>query len=200
MFRASYVLVLFLSTILGGCITSQVTGDKIYKDHVQHWLVSKDEKYFVVIGDRQHYVLELTDQVKLALQAPYRSSIDLRVPLVDVSADGATKVAYTMILDKGISQQNKDAAILDGFNKEHGFELITTGTLSGKRYERVQLPETSMSGNFSNVHEILVVERLRPGERMARAALSPVTATADGLLLLFGAPLFAAHVMVNGHE
>lgn len=200
MLRLHYVLVIVLSIFLSGCITSQVTGDKLYKDHVQNWLVSKDEKYFVVVGDRYHYVLELNDQVRSALQAPYRSSIDLRVPTVTVSADGATKVAYTMILDRSLSPTNRDAAILAGFKKEHGFELSATGTLSGIRYDGAPLPEASISGRFSNVHEILVAERLGPGERLARTSLSPVTATADGLLLLFGVPLFAAHVMINGHE
>lgn len=189
-----------LSLFLAGCITSQMLGDKIYKERISTYLVSEDEKHLILISDRHHYILELSELIKSVLKASYRSQIDLRIPRVDVAADGSTKVAYTFILGKTITDQDKEAAIQAGFKPDKYMGLIATGELLGTRYEKPLLPENTPTKKFHSPYEILIVEKQQRGEKIVKTALSPVTAAADGFLLLLGVPLFAANVLINGHE
>lgn len=195
---ASIVIALF-SLFSSGCITSQVIGDKFYEDVISGYLISQDHKSAVVLSNQYTYVFELDEQVQSILDAPYRDRVEMRIPRFTVSSDGLAVANYTILLDHP-SLQNRGMAIRDGFKADGVTRLYKAGQLSGHRYEKSITPDNVKLERFNQLRKVIVAEQPSTAGKVAQAAVSPVAAAADGMLMLFGVPLFAAHVLIRGHE
>lgn len=194
------LIVILVGVMSTGCVTRAVLGDKIYRERISAYLVSQDGKSFVALGEQHHYIFELNETVTSVLSAPYRHQIELRVPQLTVSPDGSAVAAYRLVLDSDAPLETKELAMRAGFTGDVRFRPFATGYLTGKRFAASLLPGDAKVNKFNRRLEVVVNEKRWGGEKVGRAAMSPVAAAADGALILFGVPLFAAHVLINGHE
>jgi hypothetical protein len=169
---------------------SGLVREQPYDEAVSGFLTTADHAKLVVLGRPVHFVLDLPDTLRSALSSRYRTS--LRWSFAGFRAIGGhVKGHYRVVLPDGASAVDRVAAAAHGFVAvRDGFAL--EGTIAGMRYSTpgfdippkvaAQLLDRPYTIYARHVTEAVTIMDLaiKP---------TPITATADGDLVLGGAAL-----------
>lgn len=186
-----------VAAILSGC-TARLFADHQYTETVSSVLISQDNKKIAVIGNEYHYVFDAPDVLIRTLTSSFHRSVkgDFSTRFF-VNSSGAISGNYYLTLGKNAPEQEKDEAIAVGFVKLSRGDLAFSGTLSGIRYSSGGIQASVNSQRLNRVYKINVVAEQTAGEKAAKSLLTPVTVTADGLLVIAMIPLFSAYVLAT---
>lgn len=175
-------------TLMAGCTTLMVgSGSRSYKDEFQHWYVSLDGQSIVVVGARYHYVFDLPEKLKLALQSyPFIKVFQFEIHRV--LANGSVTGDYLISLGGTMPREEKKAALVAGFQRtssadsQEGYGVLAQGGLSGNRFLGPPPPAGTCTGRYAKPRG-MVREDLQPAERIASTAAVPFAIVVDVLLL-----------------
>ncbi|MFL9870615.1 hypothetical protein [Paraburkholderia megapolitana] len=179
------------SLLLSACITPKLFHDKEYDENVSAFMITEDGKKLVVLGDQYHYIFDLPDKLRPVLMSRYRKSLSSTFFGFRVDGDSVTG-AYFLKLPKNASDEDRQAALADGFKEEYsGFTF--GGDIAGKRYSATGFERNLPAQSFNKHYSVSIQESLSPAEIGVRVLATPITLTADGALVLGGvllAPIF----------
>ncbi|KER72701.1 MULTISPECIES: hypothetical protein [Burkholderia] len=176
------------SLALSGCFTRALyeNHDEPYVEHVSAFMITKDGKKLVVLGERYHYIFDLPDKLRPVLAASYRKS--LHTSFISFRADGSDVTGqYDTVLSKDAPDDERQAATADGFRNWRD-RLELDGNVVGKRYstEGFTLKPDGTAQPFNERYTVGIDEAPSAFAKGLRILATPVTVAADGVLVLGG--------------
>jgi hypothetical protein len=148
--------------------------------------VTEDGSKLVVLGEKYHYIF---DEISPALKHILLSPLELRTVVAaglsnfSVGSDNVVTGDYTLSLLDTASEAQRRSAIDAGFVVP---ELSLSGHLNGLRYSAEGFRAPADIQKFVRPYIVSVEE---PRSMTARILLTPLTVTADGVLILAGLAL-----------
>ncbi|WP_174943169.1 hypothetical protein [Burkholderia contaminans] len=169
---------------------SGLVREQPYDEAVSGFMVTKDHAKLIVLGRPVHFVLDLPDTLRSAMSAGYRSS--LRWSFTGFRAVGGhVKGHYRVVLPDGASAVDRVTAAAHGFIAAHDGSALE-GNIAGMRYATqgfeippkvaAQLLDRPCTIDARQVTEAVAIVNLA-------IEPTPITAAADGDLVLGGAAL-----------
>lgn len=189
---------------LTGCATSQLFDSKTsYEEETWGFGVSEDDSRLVLVGEDYHYVLDLPASLRPVFEASYQPLIQWDFGSVEVLKDQTMTLKYHAKFDgQLVSQQDKDAAIADGFMADERGRFRISGVLSGRREDGVALPAKMILPLSKHPREfssgINVTEERTTTKQVFRMALVPVALVLDGAVVVTAIP-YAASIFGAGN-
>lgn len=218
---------------VSGCATKSVWEDvatteyHTYYDQINAFYVSQDQRHFVILSDRFHYIFTTTAVIPL-LQSNLRSRYivdiqDMRMPEPKAANEllisgrlffalpvkrlnvaelrQAQALGFTPASGSQLEKAIAVAKLRDIQVDESSDFLVKTVDINGRRY----LPKDGVSyGNSQYFYRQynVPVRQTRSSVNAAKAVgatlVTPITLAADGVLMLLGLPLLAVFVMGGG--
>lgn len=183
-------VLLGLWVTLTGCATVQLFNPRTtYEEKTRDLRLSDADAQLVLVGEDYHYVLDVPESLRPVFHASYRPMIRWSFSWITVSKDQAVKLGYLGELDERlVSQQEKDAALVDGFIADKYGNVRISGELSGRREDEVVLP-TTMTSIWSeqprkSSSRIRVSEERSTTKRVFLMTLVPVAVVLDGVAVV----------------
>jgi len=194
--RRGFVLALAAaggSVLLGACAsTSDAPQEKKpqrrYTETISSVLASQNERHIVAIGRDHHYVFEVPEQLARALRSPIRTQLTAAFTPFHVDARGDITGEVTLRLPPGPAP---DAARTDiGLVHQADDSWQTTIRLAGRRYSSwtYRSPDEKRE-KFSHPYTIEITTEESRADVAAEAVNTPVRVLADGVQLIYYAPL-----------
>jgi len=186
-----------VETFTGACATAAMWNKQgsTYQETVRSFQVSTDGKKLVVLGEKYHYIFDLSPTLKTTLDSPFRSSLRASFGFFNVDADNKITGRYHLHLPRTATETEKQQALAAGFKpvKRTG-EHFVSEEISGTRYSAkyFKLPENS--AQFAKTYSISVRQPEDASGTIGKILMTPVTLVADGALTV-GAVALAAIVL-----
>lgn len=175
---------------LGACAAEPEVKRHTYAESVSVLLLSQDGRQLVVLGERYHYVFDAPPELVALAAMPLKLWVQARIAPFTVASDGTVQGSYVLVLPADLGQTQASEAQSLGFIWVEGVGWAREGRLSGRRY---------VGGNTlrsDRVHEILpqtyrvtVVAEETLAQQVAERAVTPVSVTSAGILLVYFAAL-----------
>jgi hypothetical protein len=187
---------LALSPLMAGCVTQALFKNHEYDESVSSVLISSDRKHLVFVGKDYHYIFDTPDVLVATLDAPFHHSVSGQLRDFHVKANGEITGDFSLILSVQVPEDEKRMALAQGYRKsefragEHAGQYACEyeGRLVGTRY-RSNGVQAGTSRQLNHAYSVHVSAEQTGGEKAALALLTPITVTADGVLILGAVPL-----------
>ncbi|MDR0247023.1 MAG: hypothetical protein LBI16_01300 [Burkholderiales bacterium] len=165
-----------------------------YYEKINQVMISQDEKYFVVLCDQYHYIIDVDFDLLKALKSSLRPKLIAAFSDFSVSGDNDLRGSLILILSN-----NSDEEDLRAVKSELGFSkspqtpngVSRKYAISGKRYDAggFQLPETVTKLNKE--YGIHVVEHvpLSEEDKELKANLTPIASMEEGVMIIVAATM-----------
>jgi hypothetical protein len=191
------VCVVLLPLAVSGCITEKLydTEFSSYTDSFSSVLVSADKKTLVVITDKYHYIFPAPSSLVGILHTPEQEKINATIYSFRLNTDHVLEGNIELCLPDDSSKPAIDKVTQLGFHhtgKYRGYCAATT--LKGARYRSGDIP-VSDSYKLKKSYQVEVHVDANALERGTKIALTPITAAADGTLIVAGSPLLAIYLL-----
>ncbi len=177
--------------LLASCTITSALWKNGYQDRIENFVVSKDARYIVFIGDNYHYVLyDPRGFLKDILLWNMRDILIINTDKTTITVDEKNDLAGEIFIET-VSKifLREDWAFLQavGFKYDKKNDLFFMRVkLNGKRYlprfdqdiSTANLPELSVP------YQLFINEKMGPLKKVCAAALTPITVTLDGVLMM----------------
>ncbi|MBU6139967.1 MAG: hypothetical protein KGP29_00215 [Proteobacteria bacterium] len=183
-----FLLTLLLVTISSCALTSAMWNKK-YNDTIRNFFVSADGKYIAFLGQNFHYVLSDDSNIlKLILSWNGRSAIFINTEKTELRLDRNNNISGDVVIEcfesKTLLKEDRVLLTSLGFRRNnYNGELTLRLKISGKRY----LPRSDVVYGVSSLRRFYVISIKQGrgvGASIAMTALTPITVTVDGVILL----------------
>jgi hypothetical protein len=184
---------------LTGCATHSLFEEiksveyKEYEETVSQILTVPDGKQVAVLGEKYHYIFDTDGALIKAIASELHPGLTAKFGSVDVDRKGHIIAYLDLRLEKGseqsIAQAKAAGFIADNKGWYKSYSLEGTRYLAGK----FTLPEQMQKLN--QTYTIKVREAQPIGGKAALALLTPLTVTADGVVILLASPLIVWFVL-----
>ncbi|EGI77218.1 hypothetical protein [Hylemonella gracilis] len=191
-------VVLGLWVTLTGCATTQLFNpETTYEEQARELRISDDDLRLVLVGEDYHYLLDVPESLRPIFHASYQPLIQWRFESMEVLKDQTVTLKYYGSLDGRLaSQEDKDAAVMNGFMADKNGKVYISGSLSGRREDEIVLPPTRIlawSGQPRNPSSrIGVTEERTTTKRVFLMAMTPVALVLDGAVVVTVVPYVAS--------
>lgn len=189
--KGTFSSIVFLST--AGCLTPKfneshfVTGK--YQDTVISFLITEDGSKFVVLGEKYHYIFDVSPNLKKVLLGSFRSSVTAYFKEFHVSLDNKITGDYSISLSSDANDEQKKAAIDAGFITDDQSTLSLSGHLEGIRYSAEGFPPIGQTYKFNQQYIVEIQEEQSAANKAGKILATPIVVLADGVLILTGVAL-----------
>lgn len=180
---------------LAGCsvfrrkpLTQELFADKQYQEEVSSFMMTADRRKLIVLGKRNHYVLDMPRQFETILTSSFRPKVEAGFSDFKATGDKISGL-YSLRLPNPVAVEDERAAAAAGFERTRDDAMLLEGGLSGRRYDVREFSASAQSQQFNKAYSISITEQLTAGETVARLPLTPLTAAVDGTMFLASVPL-----------
>lgn len=168
---------------LGGCITSQMHQDRQYNEILRGVLISADKKTLVVVGDEYHYIFDAPRALLAVLDPELQPGIEA-ASFQSFTVDAANRIRGKLVLRtrQDATPAQRQRAVVAGFVSSD-MRMVIELPMQGERYASrgdAPLPMQKLNRDYA----VSVTEEAGPGKKMLKAAATPVTVAADGVLVI----------------
>lgn len=180
----------------GACVTASNNKriEREYRtayDQISSFLISRDQKTLIVIGQEHHYFLSLTPQIKAILQHPARPSMEASFSQLQLNQDHSVVGQYRLNIPNNawaqLPQEQQASLTQMGFMPLTGGQQMysLTGNLSGKRYSAIGFKLPAQMSTFNQPYSVQLRYTYVPLSKTADKILTtPLAVTADGLMIV----------------
>ncbi|MEK7884602.1 hypothetical protein WJU27_16540 [Methyloversatilis sp. NSM2] len=184
--RRQLFIVTLTPLLTTGCITRQMLeNDRLYyKEQVSDLLLAQDGLWVAVVGEKYHYVFDAPPGLAEVLRSNIRDKLTASFGEFSVSDDlGISGKFWIDALAKKSEQEQLLSKL--GF---HGPSFRREFQLKGRRYSADGFAR-GVEIKLNKPYVVAISEPKSALNRASRMAATPITATVDGVLILFGFPL-----------
>ena len=154
-----------------------------YDETALSFLVTEDGSKLVVLGEKYHYIFDdISPSLTRVLGSPLRTVVAATLLNFHLRKDNVITGDYTLHLSEQASDEQRRSAIDAGFGAS---ELTLEGTLKGIRYSAKGFPSPPATQRFNRPYIVPITEETE-AKLATKILLTPLTVTADGLLVLGG--------------
>ncbi len=189
--KGTFSSIVFLSTT--GCLTKKfnesrfVTGK--YQDTVISYLITEDGSKFVVLGEKYHYIFDVSPNLKKVLLGSFRSVVTAYFRNAYVTKDNKITCDYFLSISEEATDEQRKSAVEAGFTSDNNSELSLSGHLEGIRYGTDGFPSIAQRYKFNQPYYVNITEEPSTANKAGIILLTPIVVLADGVLILAGIAL-----------
>jgi hypothetical protein len=192
--RLALCLVAAAGLALTGCASHDASGvdaphEHRYTETISSVLLSEDGKRVAAIGANHHYIFEAPDVLVKALHSPVHSQLQATFSTFHVDKRGVVSGDWTLVLADGASAQARQAALAVGLAPGGDGRLATSGRLVGQRFTGWTYRLGREQDKLNKAYDIEISVDASTGDVVADDAATPIRAAADGVQLIYWAPL-----------
>jgi len=185
-----WVLVSFAAVLAGGCASApRPVAPKIYSETISSLMLSEDAEHIAAIGANHHYIFGAPELVVRAMRSPLHPRLQASFSVFHVDATGKVTGDYAIDLPAGASEEDERTAQAVGLSKEADGHWGAHGTLSGQRYTGWAYKFGREQQALNHPYTITFENEASTADRVVDDAATPIRVAADGVQLLYYAPL-----------
>jgi hypothetical protein len=177
-----------LALSLGGCASSQHPEHR-YTETFTSVMISADNQHLVAIGREHHYVFDAPPPLVEALHSGLHADLHAEFSTFRVDPQSTITGDYTLLLGPGLSPAARKTAANLGFAGEGEGAWRETGHLQGHRYTGWTYKIGEHQEKLNQPYTVDIVVEPRHGDAVVQSLDTPIRLTADGVQMLYYAPL-----------
>ncbi|WP_426661689.1 hypothetical protein [Rhodanobacter aciditrophus] len=181
------LLVLFSTLNLVGCITTQMYRPHYAYEQLSSVLISVDGEHLVAITDKHDYVFDHASRLIAIIKSDLRSYVSASFDDFEVATDGATSGTVVLTL-RGFPPERVQEAASNGFAPDRWNRLSLRIPLRGTMYKGSKTPLGARYA-LNQAYTVRIKQDPSAIATTGKILATPVTAAADGVLVLSGAAL-----------
>ncbi|WP_095163026.1 hypothetical protein [Pseudomonas sp. Irchel 3F5] len=186
---------------ISGCLTSKLyeprASDEVYTEQVSQLYVTADQKSFVVLGKKYHYFILVEPKLLQAIRSGLHAKMQAKFLPVHVSMyetlDGEFELKIPG-LEQLQAHEVNEAKTLGFVTSAQEDALLHRYKIKGSRFKSSK-DISALEGSALNSSYTLQVSAYREKSKVTQVLLTPVTVTADGVLMILAAPLLPVAFM-----
>ena len=186
---------------LGGCLTSRLyesrASNEVYTETVSQFYITADAKSFVILGKQYHYFVMVDPELLKAIKSDLHGKMQAEFSQILVNAWQNLEGELVLRIP-GLDQldaQQIDAAQALGFVVARSQNaLLHRYAIRGSRFESKR-DISAYPANALNSTYTLNFSAYREKSKVGQVLLTPVTVTADGVLMILALPLLPVAFM-----
>lgn len=199
---------LLVSGLVSGCalvgevadpkLTNNLFKPETYTETFSTIYLTTDDKKLIVITPKYHYVFDISYALLVSLKTELHSAVTGYLGDMQVDGENRATIDVTLTVDDKATALQRGMATAAGFTTQGKRDPRPTysQTLTGVRYLAGNFQPPANALNLNKSYSVKVHAQLTKGQKAGRMLLSPITLTADGVMMLGNAALFAIMVPV----
>ena len=160
-----------------------------YTETISSVLVSEDEKRLAVIGSGHHYIFDAPPVLVRALRSPVHPQLSATFAGFHLDRNGVVSGDWLLTLAPGASPAVAEQARAVGLVPGPDGVLATGGILKGKRYTGWTYKLRGDQDKLNKPYEVEISTDLSTADVVVDEAATPIRVAADGVQLIYWAPL-----------
>lgn len=177
-----------------GCFTERYyladRASHFYQEDINSFLITDDGTKLVVLGNKYHYIFELSQGLEQILTGSLKQSVSAKFTVFYVTRDNKISGNCILSLSDTAVDELKKTAINLGFTYNGKPNLSLSRDIQGTRYSAEGFPEVDKRYRFNDKYIISIREEQSAAELASNIVITPILVTADGLLFLGAASLY----------
>jgi hypothetical protein len=171
-----------------GCASSQHPEYR-YSETFTSCLISSDNKHIVAVGGNHHYVFDAPAPLVAALHSSVHPQLHAEFSTFHVDPTATIDGDYTLLLGADLPPEAQKAATDLGFEHAADGTWHERGHLQGKRYTGWTYKMGETQEKFNQPYKVDITVQARHGDAVVQSLDTPIRITADGVQMLYYAPL-----------
>lgn len=190
--RVALALIAGAAFGLAGCATPeapQPAQPHRYTEAISSVLVSEDGKRLAAIGSSHHYIFEAPEVLVKALRSPVHPQLTATFAAFHLDQRGVLTGDWLLTLAPDASPSSQQAAQAVGLVRGVDGALTASGRLKGTRYTGWTYKLGGPRDKLNKAYEIEITTETSAADRAVDDAATPIRIAADGVQLIYWAPL-----------
>jgi hypothetical protein len=180
--------------VLAGCATSAAPeppppSGQHYTETISSVLVSADEKRLAAIGSRHHYIFTAPEVLVKALRSPVHPQLTATFTTFHIDRRGVVTGDWLLTLAPDASPAAREQARAAGLLPGPDGALAAGGILKGQRYTGWTYSLRGPQDKLNKPYTIEITTDATAADVAVDEAATPIRMAADGVQLLYWAPL-----------
>jgi hypothetical protein len=180
--------------VLAGCATSAAPeppppSGQHYTETISSVLVSADEKRLAAIGSRHHYIFTAPEVLVKALRSPVHPQLTATFTTFHIDRRGVVTGDWLLTLAPDASPAAREQARAAGLLPGPDGVLAAGGILKGQRYTGWTYSLRGPQDKLNKPYTIEITTDATAADVAVDEAATPIRMAADGVQLLYWAPL-----------
>ena len=190
--RLALALIAGTAFVLAGCASqeaSQPPQAHRYTESISSVLVSEDGKRVAAIGNGHHYIFGAPDVLVKALRSPVHPQLAATFSTFHIDRNGVMSGEWLVTLAPGASPAAREQARAVGLVDGPGGVLAASGILKGQRFTGWAYNLRGPQDKLNKAYEIEITTEANAADVAVDEAATPIRVAADGVQLIYWAPL-----------
>ncbi len=186
---AGVLVALVALVALVGCSSARPPVAHSYTETINSLLLSQDDRHIAAIGAGHHYIFEAPPLVVRAIRSPLHPQLTASFSTFHVDATGHVSGDYTVVLPAGAAPQDEHEAAAIGLVRAADGHWGASGTLAGQRYTGWDYKLGRDQAPLNHAYTVSFINDASAADQLADDAATPIRIAADGVQLIYYAPL-----------
>lgn len=176
---------------LAGCATREATApaEHRYTETISSVLISEDGQRIAAIGDGHHYIFGAPEVLVKALRSPVHAQLTATFSTFHIDPRGVVSGDWLLTLAPDASPAAKEQARGVGLSPGVDGVYVAAGILKGQRFTGWTYKLRGAQDKLNHPYEIEITTEASAGDRAVDEAATPIRMAADGVQLIYWAPL-----------
>ena len=174
---------------LSGCASPEPTQPQRYTESISSVLLSEDGKHVAAIGSNHHYIFEAPEVLVKALHSPVHPQLSATFSTFHVDKRGVVTGDWLLALAADAPPASQQAAEAVGLVRGVDGTYTASGRLKGQRFTGWTYKLGREQPRQNTAYVIAVPTEASGGDVAADDAATPIRVAADGVQLIYWAPL-----------
>jgi len=177
---------------LAGCASTPEAAkpqEHRYTETISSVLISEDGQRIAAIGSSHHYIFGAPDTLVKALRSPVHPQLAATFSTFHIDQRGVVSGDWLLTLAADASPAAKEQARAVGLAPGPDGVLAAGGILKGQRFTGWTYKLRGAQDKLNKPYEIEITTEASAGDRAVDEAATPIRVAADGVQLIYWAPL-----------
>jgi hypothetical protein len=174
---------------LAACATREAPQEQRYTENISSVLVSGDGQRIAAIGAGHHYIFGAPEVLVKALRSPVHPQLTATFSTFHIDQRGEVTGDWLLTLAPDASAPAREAARAVGLAPGADGVYSAGGQLKGRRFTGWTYALRGPQDKLNHAYAIAVTTEASPADRAVDDAATPIRVAADGVQLLYWAPL-----------
>jgi len=168
---------------------SQAARPRAYTETISSVLVSEDGQRIAAIGSNHHYIFEAPQVLVKALRSPVHPQLTATFAAFHLDPHNTLTGDWLLTLAPGAAPAQQQQAQEVGLARGADGTWSASGRLKGQRFTGWTYKLRGPQDKLNQAYEVEITTEASPGDVAVDEAATPIRVAADGVQLIYWAPL-----------
>ena len=176
---------------LAGCVSHEAAQpqEHRYTETISSVLISEDGQRIAAIGDGHHYIFGAPDTLVKALRSPVHPQLTATFSTFHIDPRGVVSGDWLLTLAPDASAAAREQARAVGLQPGPDGVYAAAGIIKGQRFTGWTYKLRGAQDKLNHPYTIEITTEASAGDRAVDDAATPIRVAADGVQLIYWAPL-----------